>query len=314
MTARGHDRPSVATASSASTPLVSVPGYLIRRSQAVHNVLWGKLVPGDITPPQYAVLSVLATFPRSDRQQIARLASLDKSSAADVVARLARKAWIRRERDPEDARRYLLSLTEAASIALSSITPQISAVQDALLAVLPESRRTAFMNELTAVARLMPGELGDLPQDTYPVLGLTVPGHLIRRAQQVHTSYWAEIMDGRLTGPQYAVLRVIGRQPEINQRRLGEFAALDNSTTTDIVNRLAGRGWITRETDPTDGRGRILTLTREATTWLQSIHPKVEVVQQRLLEPLRPRQRTGFLRDLARVAFEGDPPEAVSSV
>ncbi|GAA5162555.1 MarR family winged helix-turn-helix transcriptional regulator [Amycolatopsis dongchuanensis] len=312
MTTRGRERPSAGVKSSEPARLVSIPGYLIRRSQAVHNSLWGELVPGDLTGPQYAVLSVLAAFPQSDQQRVVRLASLDRSSGADVVARLVRKAWIERSRSPEDARRYLLTLTQAASIALSSITPRVKAVQDALLAPLRASRRAAFVTELAAVARVAAGELRGAPQDAFPVLELAVPGHLIRCAQQVHTAYWAEIMDGRLTGPQYAVLHVVGRWPGINQRRLGELAALDSSTTTDIVNRLAGRGWITREKDPADGRGRILTLTRDALASLKGIHPKVELVQQRLLEPLRPRERTEFLRDLARVAFEGNPPEAAS--
>jgi DNA-binding MarR family transcriptional regulator len=312
LTPRGPSRSQEGTISAVPMPLVSIPGYLIRRSQTVHNALWAELVPGDLTGPQYAVLSVLATFPRSDQQHVAGLASLDKSSAGDVVARLARKAWIERERNREDGRRYLLSLTPAAAIALSSITPQVSDVQQSLLAPLPSSRWTGFVNELAAVARFPGVELNGEQHDTYSVLELAAPGHLIRRAQQVHTSYWAEIMDGELTGPQYAVLHVVARWPGINQRRLGELAALDKSTTADIVNRLGVRGWIKREKDPDDGRGRILIMTDTAVTRLESIHPKVELVQQQLLEPLCPAGRASFLNDLAHVAFEGNPPEAAT--
>ncbi|MTD52947.1 MarR family winged helix-turn-helix transcriptional regulator [Amycolatopsis pithecellobii] len=308
MTARGVDRPP----DDVIKPLASTPGYLIRRAQTVHNALWGELVPGELTGPQYAVLSVLAAFPHADQQQVATLASLDKSSAADVVARLVRKAWIDRDRNPEDGRRYLLSLTSAAAIALSSITPKVIAVQEALLAPISAARRATFANRLATVARFSDSELWLGQQSAYPALELTAPGHLIRRAQQVHTAYWAEVMDGQLTGPQYAVLHAINRWPGINQRRLGELAALDKSTTTDIVNRLAGKGWIHREQDPDDGRGRILNLTRDAMTWLVDIHPKVGLVQQRLLEALRPDDRASFVRDLARMAFQGKPPDAAT--
>jgi DNA-binding MarR family transcriptional regulator len=309
VTASGRARPEEVSTRSAPVQLVSIPGYLLRRSQAVHNALWGGLVPGDLTGPQYAVLSALVAFPDSEQQRIAVLASLDKTSATDVVARLVRKGWIYRERDRDDGRRYLLSLTPAAAIALSSITPLVTTVQDALLAPLQPVRRIPFIEALAAVARFVSSDLHGAQQVGYLVPDLAVPGHLIRRAQQVHTASWAEILDGQLTGPQYAVLHVIDQWPGINQRRLGELAALDKSTTADIVNRLAGRGWIDRERDPDDGRGRILALTTDAIAWLQGIHRKVDLVQQHLLEPLQPGDRSSFLRDLARVAFEGDPPE-----
>ena len=310
MAASGPDRPSGGTLLPAPMRLASIPGYLLRRSQALHNALWARLVPGDLTGPQYAVLAVLAAFPDSDQKQVARLASLDKSSTADVVTRLVRKAWIEREQDQGDSRRHLLSLTRAASIALSSITPHVSAVQEALLAPLPAARRAPFVKDLAAIARLTAAELHVARQDAIPVLELGVPGHLLRCAQQTHTAHWAEIMDGLMTGPQYAVLYVVEGRPGINQRALGELAALDSSTTTDIVNRLVARGYMTRSKDPADGRGRILTLTRDAVTQLRDVHVKVELVQQRLLEPLSPLEREGFLHDLARVAFEGSPPGA----
>ncbi len=312
MVASGPEPPSGDALSPGPMRLTSIPGYLLRRSQALHNALWAKLVPGDLTGPQYAVLSVLTAFPQSDQKQVARLSSLDQSSTTDVVTRLVRKAWIGRERDHGDARRHLLSLTPAASIALSSITPHVSAVQEALLAPLPAARRAPFVKNLASIARLTAGELHVAHQDAIPVLELGAPGHLIRCAQQMHTAHWAETMDGLMTGPQYSVLYVVERRPGINQRALGELAALDSSTTTDIVNRLVARGCVTRSKDPADGRGRILILTRDAITQLEDVHPKVELVQKRLLDPLSPLEREGFLHDLARVAFGGNPPGAAA--
>jgi DNA-binding MarR family transcriptional regulator len=289
-------------------PLVAIPGYLIRRSQRVHGRLWAELVSGDLTGPQYAVLSVLGRVAEAEQQWVADLASLDKSSAADVVARLIRKSWITRARDPEDSRRYLLALTSAAALALPTITPQSAAVQEAMLAPVAASRRRGFEEELAAVARL--GECEPyVPREVeLPVLALTAPGHLIRCAQQVHTALWGEALGGALTGPQYAVLHAVAANPGINQRRLGELAALDKSTAADIIGRLVAKGWLDRERDPEDGRGRILRLTEEAPARLAGVHPLVEQVQQRLLEVLPGERRAAFVHDLARVAFEGDPP------
>lgn len=294
-------------------PLASIAGYLIRRSEQVHNSLWAKHMATELTGPQYAVLAALAAYPRSDQQTIGRLASLDKSSVADVVARLVRKSWIVRSRDPKDGRRYILELTPAAAIALSSITPAAAAVQDDLLDPLNEEARDPFTQRLLAVARLDAGELRSMQGSGFPVLELSAPGHLIRCAQQVHTAIWANRLGNEMTGPQYAVLHVVSRTPGINQRQLGELAALDKSSTTDIVARLIARGSLVREVDPEDARGRVLFVPDDEIRRLSDIHPMVQAVQEQLLEPLERPAQQEFVRDLARVAFVGDPPEAAIS-
>jgi DNA-binding MarR family transcriptional regulator len=290
-------------------PLVAITGYLLRRIQQVHNVMWVQTLDADLTSPQYAVLSTLASFPNIDQQRVGQIASLDKSSVADVVARLVRRSWIARERDERDARHYVLSLTPAASIALSSITPQVTAVQDALLAPLPQPRRQVFVDGLASVARLRPEDIADTGTDRkIAVLDLRAPGHLIRRAQQIHTAIWADLLNGQITGPQYAVMHVVSRWPGINQTQLGELAALDRSSTADIVARLVRRGWLHRDRHADDGRVRVLYASDLAARELAHIHPRVAAVQERLLEPLPSDVRTGFVADLARVAFVGDPP------
>ncbi|MFB7177416.1 MarR family winged helix-turn-helix transcriptional regulator [Streptomyces sp. NPDC056257] len=58
-----------------------------------------------------------------------------------------------------------------------------------------------------------------------------------------------------------AVLTVLDRHGEMRLSRLSEFMAVDISVTSRHVTHVADRGWIERETDPGDGRCRILRLT-----------------------------------------------------
>ncbi|MFD8979094.1 MarR family winged helix-turn-helix transcriptional regulator [Streptomyces sp. NPDC059564] len=58
-----------------------------------------------------------------------------------------------------------------------------------------------------------------------------------------------------------AVLTVLDRHGEMRLSRLTEFMAVDISVSSRHVAHLAARGWIERETDPGDGRCRILRLT-----------------------------------------------------
>ena len=105
--------------------LAETPGYLIRRAQQVHNTLWSERLATTITPPQFAVLTALSVEGGVDQRHLGEIASLDKSSVADVVARLTAQRWIERARDPHDGRRNLLRLAPAAEIAVRHLSPAV---------------------------------------------------------------------------------------------------------------------------------------------------------------------------------------------
>ena len=144
-------------------PIVSLsraPGYLIRRSQRVHGTAWARHVGTELTGPQYAVLAALASEPGTDQVTVGRLASLDRSSTADIVARLMRTGWVRHERRPGYGRRSILSLTPDAEQRLRQITPKVAAVQRDLLSPLDPADTAAFPGWLAYLAFL-----GSPPQD-----------------------------------------------------------------------------------------------------------------------------------------------------
>lgn len=147
-----------------------------------------------------------------------------------------------------------------------------------------------------------------------PVLALpATPGHLLRRAQQVHTAMWAEYVQLQLTGPQYGVLASLAREPLIDQTRLGELASLDKNNAADIVRRLTRRGWIRRSVDAADQRRRVLELTAPAKVAMRQITPSVQRVQDALLELVPPEGRGELVRMLAAIAYQhGEPPSSAS--
>lgn len=277
-------------------PLASVCGHLLRRAQQVHNAIWFTRVGMDPTSPQYAVLEAINGTPGMDQRQVGEVASLDKSSTMDVVDRLSRREWIERRRDPADGRRDILDPTAEATEALIGLRPRVHEVQELLLEPLPEAERVLFVQELARVARFATEGSGGSRV-------LMIPGHLLRRAQQVHTALFATEFDRELTGPQFAALQVVGENPGISQRELGELAALDKSTAADLVRRLGRRGWVHQGVDPHDKRRRTLTLTREARAACAAYSERVLRIQDALLEPLGARERAHFLASLAPIAY-----------
>lgn len=129
--------------------LYAKPGHLIRRSQQIAVAIFMEECAGhDITPIQYAVLSVLAARPGSDQSTLAGLAALDRSTLGDVVARLARRGLLRRTPDPGDRRSRVLTLTAAGRRLLADIDAPVRRAQRRMLAPLGPAERTLFMSLL----------------------------------------------------------------------------------------------------------------------------------------------------------------------
>lgn len=109
------------------------PGHLIRRAQQRHQMLWTQIVGSELTSVQFAVLALLRKQPELDQRTLAERLSLDTSTLADVCRRLEQRELLSRERDLEDARRYVLRLTPAGLALVDRVTPAVGRVGDALL-------------------------------------------------------------------------------------------------------------------------------------------------------------------------------------
>lgn len=289
-------------------PLEAALGHLIRRAQQAHTALFAEELAGHLTGPQYAVLSALATGAELNQREVGGLASLDKSTTADVVSRLERNGWLRRRRSPLDARRNILELTGSSRAALESVTGKVARVQERLLAVLPEPDRAPFVDLLARVAYRghppEPGTPGSSPGHVAYALALaTTPGHLLRRAEQVHGVLWAEHVGNLITPSQYALLSALHERPSMNQVTAGDLASLDKSSTAGIVARLHRRGLITVTRDASDGRQKLLGLTPDVRDTYAQLTRRVQDVQADLAAPLDDEQRDVLRDRLHRIAF-----------
>ncbi len=132
--------------------LSTTPGHLIRRAQQAYTVRWTKHFHGTLTGPQYAVLCALAQHEPSDQASLGEAASLDKSSVAEVVERLATRDLITVIADVSDRRRKKLLLSPGARKALPDMTVTAAEVQAELMNLLPVEARSSFLASLAAIA------------------------------------------------------------------------------------------------------------------------------------------------------------------
>ena len=71
-------------------------GYLLRRAQQAHVAVWQSEVSKEVTSVQFGVLSVLARTPGASQTELCAQLDLDRSTIADIVARLERRGLIER--------------------------------------------------------------------------------------------------------------------------------------------------------------------------------------------------------------------------
>ncbi|CAN5783336.1 MarR family transcriptional regulator [soil metagenome] len=127
----------------------------------------------------------------------------------------------------------------------------------------------------------------------------TLPGHYIRRLQQIAVSvFLQETEQHGLTPVQYSALQGIENSPGVDQKTLARTIGFDTSTIASVIDRLETRGLVLRSASAADKRVRLLTLTRDGRSLLADVVPAMLKAQERMLEPLPRADRKEFMRML----------------
>ncbi|WP_434589260.1 MarR family winged helix-turn-helix transcriptional regulator [Streptomyces sp. A5-4] len=129
----------------AAVDLSTHPGHLARRLQQAHTLLWTTMVSEETTSPQFAVLNALIGKPDIDQRTLGEHVHLDRSTIADVVARLAGRGLLERVRDPLDGRRNVLKLTDAGTRAHRKLVTRTARMNQVFLAPLAEDERETLL-------------------------------------------------------------------------------------------------------------------------------------------------------------------------
>ncbi len=125
----------------------------------------------------------------------------------------------------------------------------------------------------------------------------TLPGHFARRVHQLAVAlYTQEVAELNLTPVQYSSLQTICSHPGIDQKTLATSIGYDTSTIGGVIDRLEARGLVTRTVSPNDRRARLIAATDKGQDVLQAVVPRMLKSQERLLAPLKPAERSEFMR------------------
>jgi DNA-binding MarR family transcriptional regulator len=134
-----------------SNALAGYTGSLVRRAQQRHLAVWLSEVSAEVTSVQYAALVVLQQMPRVNQRQLGDELDLDRSTIADLVARMVRNGLIERTDDPADKRSYVLFLTAAGSKQLTTLRPRVEGLERILTAALTPQESAELRRLLSAL-------------------------------------------------------------------------------------------------------------------------------------------------------------------
>lgn len=125
--------------------LWSRPGYLIRRLHQVHLGLFAaECGAEDITPVQFAILTVLRNGEEMDQQTLSTSVGIDRTSGADVIRRLNRRGLVTLAPSKVDRRANLVQITPAGREFAERLKPMVVQSQDRLMAPLTAKEQASF--------------------------------------------------------------------------------------------------------------------------------------------------------------------------
>jgi DNA-binding MarR family transcriptional regulator len=104
-----------------------------------------------ITSRQYVVLAAIAQNEGHSQTTIVNATGMDRSTVAEMVARLVKRDWLRRRRRKEDLRAYAVNLTAAGRKALRTGQRAAHEADGNMLAALSTPRREQFLKALTQI-------------------------------------------------------------------------------------------------------------------------------------------------------------------
>jgi MarR family transcriptional regulator, temperature-dependent positive regulator of motility len=145
------------------------PSHLLHRAlQLALDLYAEELGDAGVTQRQYAVLAAVEAHEGLTQTDLVRITGIDRSTLADMAARMITKGLLERQRSASDARANAVSLTEAGREALALVKPRMAAADARLLALLGAARRVALTDALRELIRA--GDQAAAPPAPLPVV------------------------------------------------------------------------------------------------------------------------------------------------
>jgi DNA-binding MarR family transcriptional regulator len=145
------------------------PSHLLHRAlQLALDIYAEETGPDAVTQRQYAVLSAVAAQEGLTQTDLVRSTGIDRSTLADLVARMIGKGLLARQRSTADARANTVRLTDPGRASLEAAKPRVAAADARIMKLLPTRKRDAFLSVLRDMGKVAESMAGAEEAATAP--------------------------------------------------------------------------------------------------------------------------------------------------
>jgi len=221
--------------------------YLLRRVFAhISSIEVRSTQPRDLV-----VLASLAEQDVFSQQELAERLEINRTIMVKLIDRLEDAGYVKRTRNPDNRRSYILSLTAAGHAAVDGMRTSVTERDERITAALAPAER----DRLNDLLRMLLREPAETPTTLSTEYLITQVFYLVRRRGDAMT---ADIgVRGRSFGPLFA----IGKFGPCAQQQLARYLAVTEPAAAQIVDELVQAKMVARGQDPTDRRRYALELT-----------------------------------------------------
>jgi DNA-binding MarR family transcriptional regulator len=136
--------------------LKASPGHLLHRAQQFASERFTTAMGGSkLTQRQFAVLHATGCEEGLTQTELVKRTGIDRSTLAELVARMVRYGLLERRKLPDDARANAVHLSETGRELLEAATLGAMDADQAILSALPKNKRANFLETLRRITVML---------------------------------------------------------------------------------------------------------------------------------------------------------------
>lgn len=136
--------------------LTRSPSHLLKRAaQYSSHIYMGEVGKSGLTHRQFTVLLAVDNNDGKSQTDLVKITGIDRSTLADLVARLLAQGYLQRRRTKDDGRTNAIRITAVGKKMLKTAQPGADEVDRQLLSLVAASERKTFLDNLAVLAAEM---------------------------------------------------------------------------------------------------------------------------------------------------------------